>query len=176
MLWLLILGVVGMVFAPAMWLRPTARERRQGSLRQVAIEAGASVKLETPPLHGEIDKMAAYRWVYPSQRPGPRFVLVRTERASEALKPFEYDNGWRWRIQPLEPLPSVINARLSRLLTQLPEDACVVESSNKALTLWWEESLEADAFGTLAAPATALRDVLQGRPDRPAANLPNSPP
>ena len=70
----------------------------------------------------------------------------------------------------------MINARLSRLLTQLPEDACVVESSDKALTLWWEESLEADAFGSLAAPATALRDALQGRPDRPAANLPNSPP
>ncbi|MCA0972869.1 preprotein translocase subunit YajC [Halomonas denitrificans] len=176
MLWLLILGVVGMVFAPAMWLRPTARERRQGQLRQVAIEAGASVKLDTPPLHGEVDKMAAYRWAYPAQRPGPHFVLVRRARASESLKHFKYDEGWRWRVQPLEPLPSVISARLSRLLSQLPDDAWVVESSDKALTLWWEESLEAPEFGAISAPAAALRDALQGRPDRPAGSVPGSPP
>lgn len=173
MLWVIILVVVGMAFAPAMWLRPTARERHLGKLRDAAVHSHVSVKLETSPLHGDNDKMAAYRWPYPAQRPGPVFMLVREAHASQALKLCE--PGWRWRIEPLRPMPPSVNTSFLRLLSKLPADACVVESNAKALTLWWDESLDAEDFCSLAAPAAALRDALQGRPDQPSGGVPGAP-
>lgn len=174
MLWLMILLVVGMVFAPAMWLRPSARERRLGRLREAAARVDVSVRLEDGPLHGNGDKLAAYRWFYPALRPGPGFLLVREAHASASLK--SYVAGWRWRVEPLRPLSPQVNALFARLLKQLPDDAVVVQSSDKALTVWWDESLEAEDFVRFAAPASALRDVLQGNPDRRSGGVPNTPP
>ncbi|ALM51826.1 hypothetical protein [Halomonas huangheensis] len=174
MLWLMILVVVGLVFAPAMWLRPSVRDRRLARLRSAAAGMDVSVRLEDGPLHGNRDKMAAYRWLYPGLRPGPGFLLVRDTHASHSLK--SYVQGWRWRVEPLRPLTPQASALFSRLLSQLPEDAVVVQSNDKSLTVWWDESLEAEAFAQLAAPATALRDVLQGNPDRVMGGVPNTPP
>jgi len=174
MLWVMILAVVGMVFAPAMWLRPSHRERRVGGLREAVIDAGVSVRLEKSPIHADKEQRAAYRWSYPSQRPGPTFVLVREAYASQALKSFE--PGWRWRVEPLRPMPRLVAVHLAALLARLPEDACVIESGRGALTLWWEESLERDAFMPLVAPFGELRDALADRPDRERSARPMPPP
>ncbi|MDR5861242.1 preprotein translocase subunit YajC [Halomonas eurihalina] len=178
MLWLIILGVVGLVFAPAMWLRPSPRQQRVTGLRDLARERGVAVRLERSPLHEGGDTLPAYRWRYPPQRPGPDFLLVRDAVASQALKPFL--PGWRWRVEPLRPLPETAHHRLEVLLESLPEDTVVVESSAASLTLWWDESCPNEAFADLDERMKALSDDLGGRPDYPEAHrraqLPNVPP
>lgn len=164
MVWLLIIVIVGLVFAPAMWLKPSRSQQRMGRLREAARKAEVTVRIETPPLHESDGTMAAYRWAYPQQHPGPDFVLVRDEAASASLKPFR--EGWRWRVEPLHPLPAEAVERLEEALAALPGDAPVLESGSLALTLWWEESLAVEALSPLMARLRALRDALSGRPDR----------
>ncbi|MDT8896406.1 preprotein translocase subunit YajC [Halomonas sp. I1] len=168
MLWLIILGVVGLAFAPAMTLRPSRRQQRVTGLRDLARDNGVAVRLETSPLHDGGEALPAYRWRYPPQRPGPDFLLVRDAVASEALKPFR--PGWRWRVEPLRPLPEVVDRQLEDLLGRLPIDAVVVESSAACLTLWWDESWPPEAFMGLDECMRALRDDLAGRPDYPGAH------
>ncbi|RTQ98347.1 preprotein translocase subunit YajC [Halomonas nitroreducens] len=168
MVWLIILGVVGLVFAPAMWLRPSPRQQRLIQLREAARHAGIIVRIENSPLHDGGEMLPAYRWPYPAQQPGPDFVLVRDAVASQALK--RYQAGWRWRMEPLRPLPDAAQERLLALLARLPEDALVVESGAAALTLWWDESLDIASLESLAADFAELRDSLANRPDRPGAH------
>jgi hypothetical protein len=97
-------------------------------------------------------------------------MMVRKNQGSEALKPFSH--GWRWRIEPLRPLTGKAKSCLEALLTRLPQDALVLESSPSALTLWWWESQDAGRFSTYLEDFAALRDVLKGRPDRPGDHLP----
>ncbi|MFG6159966.1 preprotein translocase subunit YajC [Halomonas sp. 1390] len=170
MVWLLIIAIVALVFAPVMWLKPSPSQRRMGKLRTAARQADVTVRLEAPPLHGSRGPMAAYRWSYPQQQPGPDFVLVREEAASASLKPFR--EGWRWRVEPLRALPAEAVERLEEALVSLPGDALVLESGSHALTLWWGESLSVEALSPLLARLTALRDALSGRPDRPGRDRP----
>lgn len=163
MTWLFILLILMLVVSPLMWLKPSPRQRRIATLRNAAMKTGLAVKLETPPLHGITTAMPAYRWSYPQERPGPDFVLVRDEHAAESLRPFV--RGWRWRREPLRPLPEALEARLRGLLERLPLDALVIESDRHALTLWWWESQHFERFGTYVGDFQALRDGLAGRPD-----------
>ncbi|WP_136254246.1 preprotein translocase subunit YajC [Onishia niordana] len=165
MVWLIIALVIGLMLSPMMWLRPSSQQKRMGRLRQAVTNAGVKVKLGDSPLH-EGGRMASYRWMYPGEYPGPRFVLVREAVASDALKPFMH--GWRWRIEPLRPLPGEALAMLELALGELPVDAQVVESSRDALTLWWGESLGADAFEHHRENLSSLQQHLAGRPDEPA--------
>jgi hypothetical protein len=165
MVWALILVVLLLMISPVMWLKPSPRQRRIAPLRNAALKAGVAVKLEKPPLHGINTAMPSYRWRYPQERPGPRFVLVRDSDASEALKPCMA--GWRWRIEPLRPLPAAAREPLEALLMRLPQDALVIESSEPAITLWWWESQGAERFLTYVDDFRRLRDALAGRADRP---------
>ncbi|MCK2182411.1 preprotein translocase subunit YajC [Halomonas getboli] len=165
MIWLIIALVVGLVFAPAMWLRPSLRQQRTMTLRDAAKQAGLQVRLDPSPLHQDDEKLPAYRWTYPPRQPGPDFLLLRDAEASDALKVFV--DGWRWRTEPLRAMPTSVRAHFEALLVRLPEDAVAVESSAEALTLWWDESLEKEAFMPLADQLAELRDGLAGRPDRP---------
>lgn len=170
MIWLIIAAVVGMVFAPAMWLRPSPRQQRSMRLREVANRLGVRVRLAPSPLHHDGDRMPAYRWPYPAERPGPDFMLVHDDEASAALKVFV--DGWRWRKEPLRGLPATARERFAELLTALPPDAVAVESDAEGLTLWWGESQDEAAFQALAGRLAELRDGLAGRPDRPEAHRP----
>ncbi len=167
MTWLIILFVLMLVISPVMWLRPSPRQRRVAGLRSEAMKTGLSVKLETPPLHDTRTAMPAYRWHYPPGRPGPDFVLVRDSESGASLRPFAH--GWRWRREPLRPLPEALETRFKGLLSRLPQDALVIESSRQALTLWWWESQDFARFSTYLEDFTALRDGLAGRPDVPEA-------
>ncbi|QTF91605.1 preprotein translocase subunit YajC [Halomonas sp. BM-2019] len=170
MTWLFILFALLLVASPVMWLRPSPRQRRISALRNAAIKAGVTVKLEPPPLHGIETAMPAYRWRYSQERPGPDFVLVRDDHASEVLKPFVH--GWRWRQETLRPLPEALETRLKGLLERLPLDAVVVESHRYALTLWWWESQDFPRFSTYLEDFVALRDGLAGRPDSGGVSVP----
>lgn len=165
--WLVIVLVLMLMVSPVMWLKPSPRQQRIVPLRKAAREAGVTVKLERPPLHGEKAAMPGYRWDFPVERPGPRFVLVRDSEASEVLEP--YLAGWRWRIEPLRPLPASAREPLEALLTRLPQDALVLESSEHGVTLWWWESQDAARFRTYLDDFRRLRDALTGQPDRPDA-------
>ncbi|WP_372613459.1 preprotein translocase subunit YajC [Halomonas sp.] len=163
--WLIIVFVLMLVVSPVMWIRPSPKQQRVAALRRDAMKTGLSVKLEKPPLHGEQTAMPVYRWHYPQQRPGPDFVLVRDTHAAETLKPLAH--GWRWRQEPLRPLPLDVEERLKRLLSRLPLDALVIESNRHALSLWWWESQDFARFSTYLDDIEALRDGLAGRPDDP---------
>lgn len=165
MVWVVIAIALMLMISPVLWLKPSPRQRRIVPLRNAARKAGVTVKLEKPPLHGETVAMPGYRWDYPVERPGPRFVLVRDAEASEALKP--YLAGWRWRIEPLRPLPESARKPLEALLMRLPQDALVLESSEHGITLWWWESQNAERFGTYLEDFRRLRDALTGLPDQP---------
>ncbi|MCG6659201.1 preprotein translocase subunit YajC [Halomonas campisalis] len=164
MVWLLILFVLLLMVSPVLWLKPSPRQRRIAPLRSAAIKAGVQVKLESPPLHGISTAMPGYRWSYPQDAPGPRFVLVRDSEASDALKAFI--PGWRWRIEPLRPLPEAARKPLEALLIRLPQDALVIESREHGITLWWWESQGAERFLTYVDDFRQLRDALAGRADR----------
>lgn len=164
MVWVIIVAVLLLMVSPVMWLKPSARQRRVAPLRSAAMKAGVKVVLEKPPLHGIETAMPGYRWSYPSDALGPRFVLVRSAEASEVLKPFVAD--WRWRIEPLRALPPAAHEPLEALLTRLPQDALVVESSETGITLWWWESQTAERFLTYVEDFRKLRDALAGHADQ----------
>lgn len=161
--WLLILVAVGLVITPVMWLKPTPRQRRVIALRNEARKQGIVVKLEASPEHQVKGLVAAYRWPFPAARPGPDFMLVSPGLASRALKTFEA--GWCWRTEPLRPLPETGVALLAAMPAHLPDDVLAIASSRSALTLWWDESLDAERLAALAEPLVALRDALAGHPD-----------
>lgn len=165
MSWVIILFVLALIISPVMWLKPSPRQQRVARLRNEVIKAGIEVKLETPPLHPAPKAMPAYRWRYPQERPGPTFVLVRDSESGDSLKACHA--GWRWRTEPLRPLPEAARACLFRLLERLPQDALVLESGEHALTLWWHESQGPERFLSYQEDFLLLRDGLAGRPDRP---------
>jgi hypothetical protein len=90
-------------------------------------------------------------------------VLVRDTYGAETLKPLAH--GWRWRQEPLRPLPFAVEERLKRLLSRLPLDTLVIESNRHALSLWWWESQDFTRFATYLDDIEALRDGFAGRPD-----------
>lgn len=164
MVWVVILLVLMLMVAPVLWLKPSPRQRRIVPLRNAAAKAGVKVVLEKPPLHGIDTAMPGYRWHYPVDAPGPRFVLVRASEASDVLKPSVAD--WRWRVEPLRPLSEAARMPLEALLTRLPQDALVIESNEYAITLWWWESQTAERFLSYADDFRRLRDALAGHADR----------
>ena len=164
MVWLVIAMILLVMLAPVMWLKPSPRQRRIVPLRNAAAKAGVKVVLEKPPLHDMTTAMPGYRWSYPAAAPGPRFVLVRDSEAGDVLKP--YIGGWRWRIEPLRPLPEAARQPLEALLTRLPLDALVIESSETAITLWWWESQTAERFLTYTEDFQRLCQALAGHADR----------
>lgn len=165
--WLIMVAAVLMVISPVMWLKPSPRQRRQSRLREMARQRGVEIARREAPLHLVREKMPAYRLRYPDEHPGPDFVLVRDRVASAALD--RYCHGWRFRIAPLRPLPASAQQTLEALVSTLPGDVLVVQSSAAALTLWWWESATADGFAPSIKDAAALRDDLSGYADRPDA-------
>lgn len=166
--WLLIIFLLMFVIAPVMWLKPSPRQKRVARLRDMAMKAGVEVKLTKSPLHNDSGTMPSYRWPYPPQRPGPRFLLVRDVEASDRLKTF--CPGWRWRIEPMRGLPDTVEARLKALLERLPQDALVIESGREALLLWWHESQDGERFTRYLDDFRFIRDALAGRPDPRASS------
>lgn len=153
-----------LILSPMMLLRPSRRDQRVGQLRQHARDAGITVKLAKSPLHDPPAGLVRYRWRYAQERPGPYFVLVRETYASEALKPFGEDQkSWRWRIEPLRSFPEEARSCLAQALEELPEDALVLESDRRYLTLWWGESQSVDAFNASHATLSALCKILGNR-------------
>ena len=168
--WLLIAFIVALIVSPVMWLKPSPKQRRVARLREHARKAGVRVKLAAPPLHAAGKQMPSYRWGYPKEQPGPRFVAVRESASSSVLK--SVCHGWRWRIEPLRPLPADEQQRLEVLLTRLPQDALVLESDVHGVTLWWYESQGPERFDSYLGDMATLRDSLAGRPDRPSTLKP----
>ncbi|MGQ4880495.1 preprotein translocase subunit YajC [Billgrantia sp. LNSP4103-1] len=172
MVWIGILLVLMLMVSPVLWLKPSPRQRRIIPLRNAAVKAGVKVVMEKPPLHGEQTAMPGYRWSYPTDTPGPSFLLVRASEASDVLKRYVAD--WRWRIEPLRPLPEAARKPLEALLTRLPQDALVIESNEDSITLWWWESQTAERFQTYLDDFRRLRDALAGHADHRNAARPLS--
>ncbi|MGO2131501.1 MAG: preprotein translocase subunit YajC [Halomonas sp.] len=164
MSWLVIAGVMAMLVAPLMWLKPSPRQKRLVALRGEARKLGIEVKMDVSPAHQAKGLVAVYRWPYPGSRPGPDFMLVSPDLASPALKVFS--DGWCWRTEPLRPLPEPAQRLLSRLPAHLGDSVLAIGSSRSALTLWWDEALYAQQLPAFVEPLAELRDALEGCPDQ----------
>lgn len=168
MTWIVIVGVMTLLIAPLMWLKPTPRQKRLVALHAEARKLGIEVTMEASPAHMAKGMVAVYRWRYPAGCPGPDFMLVNPALASPALKPFA--DGWCWRTEPLRPLPDVAQPLLSRLpehlMAHTRDSVLAIGSSRSALTLWWEEASDAQQLPALVEPLVELRDALQGCPDQ----------
>ncbi|MBR2514999.1 MAG: preprotein translocase subunit YajC [Halomonas sp.] len=165
--WLIIVLILMFVIAPVMWLKPSPKQKRQMALRERARKQGVTIKMDKPPLHHFRGTMPAYRWYYPQDAPGPTFVLLREGSASEALE--LYHAGWRWRIAPLRTLPDNATEPFKALLERLPQDALVIESTPRSLTLWWWESQNAERFSTYLDDFRQLKSALGGLSDKPVS-------
>ncbi|WP_447555931.1 preprotein translocase subunit YajC [Vreelandella sp. EE22] len=161
--WLIVIGIAMFVAAPVMWLKPSPQQKRQVNLRAFARKEGVGIKIAAPPLHNFKTSMPGYRWPYAQNAPGPDFVLLRENHASDVLEAFHA--GWRWRIAPLRPLPEKAQATLKALLERLPQDALVIESNAQALTLWWWESQDAERFEIYLSEFRVLNQTLGGNAD-----------
>ncbi|GAB2784980.1 hypothetical protein GCM10027040_08870 [Halomonas shantousis] len=159
-LFLIILFAMLVMLSPVLWLRPSRRESRLGTVRQEAKARGTEVRFENPPLANAPGGVVAYRWYYPQATPGAKFVAVRNAVASEQLETFT--SGWRWRQAPLPPIDSRRRKAVAATLDDLPEDALLLESSSRSLTLWWGESLEPEAAGAMITQMQALMTLLAG--------------
>ncbi|MCI0511011.1 hypothetical protein C8E00_11216 [Chromohalobacter marismortui] len=156
----LFLGLaVFLILSPALWLRPGAHEQRRSGLRVAVRDAGAAVRFDNAPLQ-DAPGLVGYRWRYPQAAPGSDFTLVREAYASDRLE--EAVPGWRWRQSPLPPLSAAAFQCLEQTLSTLPEDALVIESSPKGLTLWWGESQDAETFAPVLEALTGLVGGLAG--------------
>lgn len=164
MSWLVIVGVMAILVAPLMWLKPSPRQKRLVALHAEARKLGIVVKMEASPEHQAKGLVAVYRWSYPASRPGPDFMLVSPALASPALKPFT--DGWCWRMEPLRPLPEPAQRLLSSLPAHLGDSVLAIGSNRSALTLWWDETLNAQQLPGFVEPLAALRDALEGCPDQ----------
>jgi hypothetical protein len=149
--WIIIIVILLVAFGPLMWLRPSARERRQGVLRQRAYKEGMRVELRRLPKRdpdpqervtasGRARDLSADApaYIYPLDsrlRMLPKWRLVRGDDGMPAYPGWVFEPGRRpdhARLQlMLEVLEPVIQA--------MPEDVLAVECDPQNLAAYWLE-------------------------------------
>ncbi len=145
--------VLLLLIAPIIALLPSARQREQAAMRQVARANGIITELVTiddpdpdpgqyvsslgKPLAPEL-KVIAYRKA--RQRPEqwrdlPKlsWCLIRTRERAEGLPP-----GWAWRASV--PDSKDLSEKLIQQLTLLPDDVVMVDEQGYRVSVYWREN------------------------------------
>lgn len=151
MVWIIIVGILILAFGPLMWLRPSARERRQGTLRQRAYRHGMRVELRRLPRHDvapeervtaggqalDISReYAAYlRPLEARLRMLPAFRVLRHGDGSRALAGWSFEAGRR----PDHPRLEAALGAVGPVLEELPEDVVAFECQALTVGAYWLE-------------------------------------
>jgi hypothetical protein len=149
--WIIIIVILLVAFGPLMWLRPSARERRQSALRQQAYKEGMRVELRRLPKRDpdpeervsasgrvrELDADApAYVYPLPSRlRMLPKWRLVRGDDGMPAYPGWVFEPGRR----PDHPRLQEMLGVLAPVITVLPDDVLAVECDPQNLAGYWLE-------------------------------------
>ena len=177
MVWLVIIGIFVVAFGPLMWLRPSARERRQSRLRQRAFELGMRVELRRLPGHDVAPEdrvsaggrardltreYAAYLQPLPARlKVLPGWRVLRRGDGVEAAPGWWFEAGAR----PDDPRLADALAAVTPVLAELPEDVIAVECQPLTLAGYWLEGPQAtpdrvdDLGRRLGVAAAALADL-----------------
>jgi len=144
-IWILV--IIAVAAAPLVSALPTEAQRYEARIRDHAMQSGLQVKLESPP-----DVPARFR-----VRRDTNLVAYRLRRANpdplftESILAVRSDS--RWVSVPLEK-------DLADLMPTVPEGAHIVELSEFAVTLYWDETGDTEAVDFVAS---ALRSFLNYR-------------
>ena len=183
----IVLAVLVLGFGPILWLRPTARDRRQAALRGRARSVGFGLDVKALPrldakpeervsaaaqLRDASELLAVYRWTIARKLTplsscrflrGP--VDSEPSRAAVRIIPgwfFDPEQafppeGWRW-LQPV----------LEGALAELPADVPALALEPRAISFYWREGADRDVADVdqMRAQIQALEAALL------AANLP----
>ncbi len=182
MVWLVIIGIFVVAFGPLMWLRPSARERRQSRLRQRAFELGMRVELRRLPRHDLAPEervsaggrardtsreYAAYLKPLPAKlKVLPAWRVLRQGDGTTAVPGWCFEAGAR----PADPRLADAMAVVGPVLADLPEDVIAVECQPLTLAGYWLEGPDTTPervddlerrLGTAAAALAGLDARLQ---------------
>jgi hypothetical protein len=177
--WIIIIVILLVAFGPLMWLRPSARERRQSALRQRAYQEGMRVELRRLPKREpapeervsasgrvrNIDADApAYLFPLPSRlRMLPKWRVVRGDYGTPVLPGWVFEPGTRPDHPRLQEMLDV----LTPMIRDMPEDVLAVECDPQNLAGYWLEGpgttpeRVADLAARLGAGARAVADLDQ---------------
>jgi hypothetical protein len=175
MVWIVIALILVVAFGPLLWLRPSARERRLGRLRQRAYREGMRVELRRLPGSdlAAADRVsaggrprdtsverAAYLQPLPRRlRMLPRWRLLRGEHGSPGPVP-----GWSFEAgkRPEDRSLSAMLDALSPVLEALPDDVVAFEVEPLTVAAYWLEGAGTgpDRVDDLAARLAAAGDLL----------------
>jgi hypothetical protein len=177
--WIIIIVILLVAFGPLMWLRPSARERRQGALRQRAYKEGMRVELRRLPKRDpdpEERVSASGRprdlnedapaYIYPLStrlRMLPKWRLVRGDDGMPAYPGWVFEPGRRPDHARLQEVLDV----LGPVIQAMPEDVLAVECDPQNLAGYWLEGpgttpdRVADLAARLGSGARALVDLDQ---------------
>jgi hypothetical protein len=173
-IWVAIVALSLIAFAPLLWLMPSPRERRQARVRVRAEALGLSVAMgavEDPDPEPEARvssggvvrdatiTCAVYRLALPPGDAGAPFRVVRRRQPAAAHEP------WRF-LKPLPARPEQALAAIAGVLAALPADVVAIERGASFVAAYWREGDESAleplvaalrALATATAPASALR-------------------
>lgn len=180
MVWIIIIVILLVAFGPLMWLRPSARERRQSALRQRAYQEGLRVELRRLPKRDPVPEervsasgrvrdldadAPAYVYPLPTRlRMLPKWRLVRGSDGMPAYPGWVFEPGRR----PDHPRLREMLEVLGPVVQDMPEDVLALECDPQNLAGYWLEGPDttpervADLAARLGAGARALVD-LDGR-------------
>jgi hypothetical protein len=172
--WLIIIVILLVAFGPILWLRPSARDRRQSALRAQARKDGLQVEIRRypkldlqpeervtsggKPLDVQLEAAVYLTPLDPKLRHLPSWRVLR---AADGLPAWP---GWVFGVgaRPEHPELRRVLAELEPLVAELKDDVKALECDPLALGAYWLERP-----GTGPADVTSLADWLR----RAAARL-----
>ncbi len=176
MIWIIIVAVLALVIGPAMYLKPSPKDKRLVALRGRARELGLTVSIEfLPKLNPTADERvssggvvrepkverAAYRLAHGADELlGDVDVLVL--KIPEDVSVVIPERRGDWAILKGE-LPKIIDDKLAELLRTLPETVLGLAFDARCVTCYWSEPAGSEATDVEAIAAWLNRAVTQIR-------------
>lgn len=174
MVWVIIIGVLVLAFAPIFWVLPTSEQRRQMKLRNRAMQSGLVVQLvqlpdPDPPAIERVTssgrirevKRACVAYRLPLRGidtvmalPAWRIDRVRMEENSSADLP----SKWMWFGERPRVAPDYM-ARVIDVLTKVPQDSVAVEATADAVSIYWREQGDVENVDRVAELLRALEET-----------------
>lgn len=160
-LWMLVtlVAIVALSFGPLLMLQPSVAERRQGELRNRAMQLGLNVSIGALPKQDTDTEapgmMAIYRWSrHHSRAPGQCWTLLRAAYSHEQ----HFLQTWAW--QGIGRPGARERAVLEAMVPRLPDSVLGLGADSSGWYAYWTESRHA---GELECLYEALHTLSQAQ-------------